>query len=192
MNPNDRLQCYPGSPWLVRQLMRKQDKARLFELHNNEVRILQTLFVHERHVKVEHADGLQALKAILPPLERRAFTLVDPSYEIKDEYVHVVNALTDAYRRFTMGVYLLWYPVIKRAYVARLENALRAGGIANILQAELTIAPESSHGMTGSGVIIINPPWTIAENLHVILPYLAAVLGRQNQGTYRIDMLAPE
>jgi 23S rRNA (adenine2030-N6)-methyltransferase len=196
MNPTDELRWYPGSPWLVRQLMRTQDKARLFELHNNEAHNLETLFAKDRHIKVEHADGLQAIKAILPPLERRALLLMDPSYEIKDDFSHVVTALKDAYRRFAVGVYLLWYPVIHRAYVTRLENDLRRSGISNILQAELAVRPESSQGMTGSGVIVVNPPWTLEENLREILPYLAELLGQASlnarPGKHRLQTLVPK
>ena len=196
MNPTGELRWYPGSPWVVRQLMRKQDKARLFELHNNEIHNLRTLVAKERNIKVEHADGLQMIKAILPPLERRALTLIDPSYEIKDDFVRVVTTLKDAYRRFAMGVYVLWYPVINRTYITRLESDLRRSGIRNILLAELTFAPASTQGMSGSGVIVINPPWTLPDSLQEMLPYLAGLLGSIQQNTehgkYRIDTLVPE
>ncbi|WP_455210460.1 23S rRNA (adenine(2030)-N(6))-methyltransferase RlmJ [Kaarinaea lacus] len=205
MNPSGELRWYPGSPWLVQQLMRKHDKARLFELHNNEVHNLQTLFAKERNIKVEHADGLQAIKAVFPPLERRSITLIDPSYEIKDDFARVTNALQDAYRRFAVGVYMLWYPVIHRAYITRLENNIRNSGIRNVLLAELTVRPESTTGMTGSGIIVINPPWTLHDSLQEFLPYLTEVLGSASQpvnsgsydnygilGNYRLQTLIPE
>ncbi len=196
MNPSGELQWYPGSPWLVQQLMRRQDKARLFELHNNEIQNLQRLFAKEPNINVQHADGLQELKAILPPMERRALTLIDPSYEIKEDFVRVVGALKDAYKRFAVGVYMLWYPVINRDYITRLEKELSGSGVRNVLLAELTVRPESEPGMRGSGIVVINPPWTLQENLQQILPYLARLLGSTNQnafrGNYRLQTLVPE
>ena len=196
MNPNGELQCYPGSPWLVRQLMRPQDKARLFELHSNEIQNLEKLFEKDPNVHVQHSDGLQALKAILPPLERRAITLIDPSYEIKQDFIHVVGAIKEAHRRFAIGVYMLWYPVIHRAYINRLENELAKSGVRNILLGELTVKSESEQGMRGSGIVVVNPPWTLQENLQQILPFLAGLLGSASQnalaGNYRLFSLVPE
>jgi len=196
MNPSGELQWYPGSPWLVQQLMRQQDKARLYELHNNEIQNLQALFANIPNVKVQHADGLLELKAVLPPAERRAITLIDPSYEIKEDFARVATALVDAHRRFAVGVYMLWYPVIHRANITRLEDQLVRSGIRNILLAELTVRPDSAQGMRGSGIIVINPPWTLQENLQQILPYLAELLGSQGQnafpGKYRLQPLVPE
>ena len=196
MNPSGKLRWYPGSPYLVQQLMRKHDKARLFELHNNEVQNLQALFAKERNIKVEHTDGLQAIKAVFPPQEGRAVTLIDPSYELKEDFIRVANALKEAHRRFAVGVYMLWYPVIHRAYITRLENDLRSSGMRNILLAELMVKPEQTPGMTGSGIIVINPPWTLPENLQQILPYLADVLGSADQSVnlanFRLRTLVPE
>jgi len=196
MNPDGELRHYPGSPWLMQQLLRKQDKARLYELHNQEIHALQSLFAGVRNVKVEHADGLQALASILPPVERRALVLIDPSYEIKDDFRRVVDTLSQAYRRFPGGVYLLWYPVIQRSFITRLEEDLRASGMRDVLLAELCIAPDSAQGMIGAGVIAVNPPWTLRASLQELLPYLADVLGRARaparQGTYRIETLAAE
>jgi 23S rRNA (adenine2030-N6)-methyltransferase len=190
MNPDSELHWYPGSPWLFRQLMRKQDKARLFELHPSEGVNLQNLFADERKVKVDNRDGLQALKALLPPLEHRAFVLIDPSYETKSDFKTVVNTLKEAYRRFASGVYMLWYPVIQPVYTRQLEDGFRNSGIKNILQAELITA--DAPGMKGSGIIVINPPWILQDQLQNILPYLVEHLGFNNKGHYRIETLAAE
>lgn len=190
MNPVGELRWYPGSPWLFQQLMRKQDRARLFELHAAELQNLQNQFIHERKIKIDNSDGLQALKAILPPPEHRALVLIDPSYEVKTDFKLVVSALKDAYRRFATGMYLLWYPEILRFYTDQLENGFRSSGIRNILLAELTVAP--GPGMTGSGMIVINPPWTLKEQLQNCLPYLTKLLRQDQKGRYRLEMLVPE
>jgi len=191
MNPAAELRWYPGSPWLFRQVMRKQDRAHLFELHPNEFLHLQNEFIGERRIKIDNSDGLQALKAILPPLEHRALVLIDPSYEVKSDFKLVVSALIEANRRFASGVYLLWYPEIQRVYdTNRLESALRTSGIRNILLAQLTVAPGS--GMTGSGMIVINPPWILKEQLQNVLPYLAEHLGHEGKSKHRVEMLVAE
>jgi 23S rRNA (adenine2030-N6)-methyltransferase len=190
INPSGELRWYPGSPWLVRQLIRYQDIALLFELQSHEVRCLQDWFTNERNIKIANTDGLQALNAILPPTKHYALVLVDPSYEMKKDFKLGVSAVKAAYHRFTTGVYLLWYPVTQREYIDRLENGMRNSGIPNILSAELTVA--SDRGMSGSGMIILNPPTVLKEQLRAILPYLARQLGRQNKGNYRIEMLASE
>jgi 23S rRNA (adenine2030-N6)-methyltransferase len=164
--------------------MRNFDKACLFEWHNDEVRNLQGLFATEPNFQVQHTDGLHTIKAICPPLEGRALTLIDPSYETKNDFVRVVNVLKNTVRRFATEIYLLWYPVIDRAYVTRLESDLRQTGIPNMLLAELTVKPESVSSMAGSGVIIINPPRTLQENLQEILPYLAERLAPACQNTH--------
>lgn len=190
INSAAELRWYPGSPWLFRQLMRKQDKGRLFELHSGEFLNLQKLFAGERSIKIDNSNGLQALKALLPPAEHRALVLIDPSYEIKDDFELVVDALKEAHRRFASGVYLLWYPDIQRAYTVKLENSLRASGIRNILLSELTVA--AGPGMRGSGMIVINPPWILKEQLQDTLPYLARLFAGDDKGKYRLETLAGE
>jgi 23S rRNA (adenine2030-N6)-methyltransferase len=190
MNLASELRWYPGSPWLFRQLMRKQDKARLYELHSSEFLNLQNLFAHEQNVKIENADGLQSLKSVLPPLERRALVLIDPSYEVKSDFVLVIKALKESYRRFASGVYLLWYPVLQQSYTAQLERGLRDSGIRDILLVELIVA--MGPGMTGSGMIVVNPPWLLKNQLGSVLPYLAKRLGNENTAKFRIETLAEE
>lgn len=192
VNPDGTLHHYPGSPWLAVSRLRTQDRARLFELHPNEFAQLQQLFAGDRRVRTEQADGFRALHAVLPPAERRAVILVDPPYEVKTDYRTVVQALAGAHRKFATGVYLLWYPVLARAPVRRLEQDLIATGIRNILLAELCIAPDAPQtGMTGSGMIVINPTWQLAEALQTLLPYLQRILAAPG-GTWRLLYLVDQ
>ncbi len=192
LNPNRRLQHYPGSPWLAAELLRPRDKARLFELHPAEFEALGSLFHGDRRVKVEQQDGFQALPGLLPPAQRRALVLIDPPYEVKQDYLTVVRALQAAWQRFPTGLYLLWYPVVQRTSIDRLERELTASGVRDVLLAELAVAPAGRGGMHASGLIIINPPWTLASQLQGLLAFLATTLGRQGQGSYRLETLVAE
>ncbi|MBI3187366.1 MAG: 23S rRNA (adenine(2030)-N(6))-methyltransferase RlmJ, partial [Gammaproteobacteria bacterium] len=164
LNPQGELNEYPGSPWLAQFMLREQDRARLFELHTKEYQLLSALFARDKQIKTELRDGFQALSAVLPPPERRAVILVDPPYEVKADYQTVIESLKTAHKKFSTGVYLLWYPVVNRKYVNSIERELIDSGIRNILLAELAIGPDAEDaGMTASGMIVINPPWQLHE-----------------------------
>jgi len=192
LNPRRSLQRYPGSPWLAAELLRPQDRARLFELHPAECEALRALFRADRRIKVEQQDGFNALAPLLPPPQRRALVLIDPPYEVKRDYATAVSALQAAWRRFPAGVYLLWYPVVRRASVERLERDLTSSGLRDVLLAELAVAPASGGGMQASGLIMVNPPWTLKPELESLLGFLAATLGRDGQGGYRLEVLVGE
>jgi len=192
INPTAKLRRYPGSPWIAKQLMRPCDKCRVFELHPNEVQNLRATFAGDRSVMIDNIDGYEALKSLLPPEERRAVVLIDPSYENKADFTRVVSVLQDAYRRFATGVYLIWYPVIWRKYIRQLENSLLSSGIRNILLCELLVAPDETKGLTGSGMLVVNPPWVLKDNMKVCLPYLADVLAQGNTGQFRLEMLVEQ
>jgi len=191
-NPDGQLKLYPGSPLIALELLRKQDKMRLFELHPAEFEALQSLFRSDRRVKVEQEDGFRALPSLLPPAQRRALVLIDPSYEVKQDYATVVTALQAAWRRFPTGIYLLWYPVVRRASIDRLERDLEASGMRDVLLAELSVAPAGRGGMQTSGLIIVNPPWTLKPQLPALLQFLAGTLGLEGQGSYRVEALVEE
>ena len=192
MNPTLALSQYPGSPWIARQLMRPGDKCRLYELHSSEIDNLLSCFAGDKSVIIEHGDGYAALKAQLPPRERRAVVLMDPSYEKKQDFSQVVDVLKDAYRRFATGVYMIWYPIIWRKYLRQLEDSLRNSGVRNILCCELHVASDHAIGLTGSGMVVVNPPWLLAENMRSCLPYLADILGLDHDGHYRLEMLVDQ
>ncbi len=194
MNPAAELRYYPGSPWLAEGLLRGQDRARLYELHPADQRLLAaTMAQSDKRVQLCKADGFHALKADLPPLEKRGLILIDPPYEIKTDYTTVVKAVQAGYQRFATGIYAIWYPVVQRATVDDLEQAFQASGIRAILQCELNVRADSTeYGMTGSGMLVINPPWQLADQLGAALPWLVDCLAQDSAANGRVRMLVGE
>jgi 23S rRNA (adenine2030-N6)-methyltransferase len=187
-----KLQRYPGSPWFAQQLLRASDRMALHELHPADFGQLQKAFAADRRCRVRAEDGFQACLALLPPAERRALVLIDPPYELKEDYQRVVDTLLGAHQRFATGSYALWYPVVERRRIDRLEKALAASGIRRILLLELGIAADHpGHGMTASGMILVNPPFSLATEMAPVLDYLARTLGA-GHGHQRIVELACE
>jgi 23S rRNA (adenine2030-N6)-methyltransferase len=185
-NGGDALQRYPGSPWLARELLRPSDDLFLFELHPNEHRALKKSCDADRRVKVLRDDGLTASIGLVPPPSKRALTLVDPSYEVRDEHRAVIAAVAKLHARFATGVVAIWYPVIERRWVERYERALRATGIAPIATYELCVARErSGGGLVGSGMFVVNPPWQLDEELDDALPWLAERLALDAGAAHR-------
>ncbi|MDA0824026.1 MAG: 23S rRNA (adenine(2030)-N(6))-methyltransferase RlmJ [Proteobacteria bacterium] len=184
---------YPGSPMIALRLLRDHDRAWFYELHSTDSRLLSENVAHDRRVKVMSSDGFDGLLSLLPPVSKRALIVIDPAYEIKSDYAEVVHTLRDAHRKFTTGTYALWYPVIERERIERLVRALEATKIPNIQRFELCVRPDSlNDGMTGAGMIVINPPWTLMATMHVLLPRLVAVLGQEPGADYKADTIAAE
>jgi 23S rRNA (adenine2030-N6)-methyltransferase len=192
LNPPQKLLHYPGSPWIAAQCVRSSDSLYLFELHPTDAQHLRENFQHHKRVHINQQDGLKGLSGLLPPSTRRAVTLIDPSYELKSDYNDVITTLCKAHKRLANGTYLLWYPVITRQRVTTLLRDLQQSGIPDILQLELCIsADHDGLGMTGSGLFIINPPWTLAQQMRALLPWLQQQLA-QADGHYTICQITPE
>lgn len=190
-NSGNKLNAYPGSPWFAQHLLREHDRLFLSELHSNEIVLLRNNFKADKRINVRNEDGLKLCLSLLPPKEKRALVLIDPSYEIKTEYQQVVDTLIHAHKRFASGCYALWYPMVERAKMTRMEKNLQRSGIRNILLLEIGIAADNSGGMTASGMIVINPPWQLADRMKSILPYLAQQLGG-DAGNFRLQQLVSE
>jgi 23S rRNA (adenine2030-N6)-methyltransferase len=186
-NGGEELVRYPGSPWLAREVLRGGDSVYLFELHPAEHRTLVRDTAADRRVKVLRADGLEECIGLVPPPERRGLLLVDPSYEIDGEQRRVVATLANAHRRFATGVFAVWYPVIDLRSAERFERAVRAAGIAPLQVYELHVTPPArGTGLTGSGMIVVNPPWKLRAEMAIALPWLATTLGIEGGGSSRI------
>jgi 23S rRNA (adenine2030-N6)-methyltransferase len=193
LNPDGRLRFYPGSPRLVRHLLRADDRMVLCELHPQEHAHLKREFAGDRQVAVHLQDGYLALKAFLPPVERRGLVLIDPPYEEPDELTRVAEALVAAYTRWSGGVYAVWYPIKTLPPVAALHRALRASGMRKLLMAELSpYAQDSALRMNGCGMVIANPPWHFDKTLEPLLPQLATLLRQDSVGSHRLEWLAME
>lgn len=183
---------YPGSPQLVRRLIRNQDRMQLSELHSTDFSSLQQLFAGDKLVSVEKEDGLQTLLKKLPPIQRRGLILIDPSYEVKGDYRSVIDSLIKAYQHFATGSYALWYPVIDRNVTETMLKRLTDSGIRRQLRIEHCIQTDGAvRGMTGSGMLLINPPWQLEEQANSLLPWLNLLL-TDNQGHWQIVWQVPE
>lgn len=190
INPDGQLRHYPGSPWFAHTLLREQDKLKLFELHTSDHPLLAQMFHHAgRRVQVQPIDGHAGLKALLPPPPRRALTLIDPAWENKQEYRQILTTLQDSLKRFPTGIYALWYPQLARPESRQIPDKLKTLPIQNWLHVTLSVTnPDATTpGMAGSGLFILNPPWTLAASLQKTLPWLAAVLGQDERAGYRIE-----
>ncbi|MCF7519627.1 23S rRNA (adenine(2030)-N(6))-methyltransferase RlmJ [Pseudoalteromonas sp. L21] len=191
-NQQGDLDFYPGSPKIAEHFLRRQDKGWFFELHPRDLELLQNNMQGKRSIRVRGENGFQGLVGLLPPASRRACVLIDPPYEIKADYDTVVNTITKAYKRFATGTYMIWYPVVDRERIDRMEAGLIDSGVRNIQLFELaTEADTEVHGMTASGMIVINPPWKLKQTMDAILPELVELLA-QNSGFYRSEQLVDE
>ncbi|AAU38583.1 23S rRNA (adenine(2030)-N(6))-methyltransferase RlmJ [[Mannheimia] succiniciproducens] len=187
------LRYYAGSPLIAAQMLRPQDRGLLVELHPTDFPLLRNNFKEFKNISVKRDDGFQQVKATLPPKERRGLVLMDPPYEMKEDYDLVVNTIVEGYKRFATGVYAVWYPVVLRQQSKRIVKGLEASGIRKILQIELAVRPDSDQrGMTASGMIVINPPWQLEAQMKKILPYLTNVLVPEGTGSWSVNWIAPE
>jgi len=183
-NKSGRLTHTPGSPLIIQECLRPDDRLRAFEMHPSDIGPLQlSIKGSPRQVKAERKDGFQQLRALLPPAARRGHVLIDPPYEMRDDYKHVITALREGLDRFATGVYLLWYPIIGRFQVERLLRQISTLPIKTVLHATLTVRGPLSDGLglQGSGMVVINPPFGLKPALEDTLPYLAKTLGQDNR-----------
>lgn len=189
-NNGTDLTQYPGSPWISGHCTRHADPLRFFELHPSDAPLLaQTLRFAQKRTQITQADGLTGLKALMPPAARRAAVLIDPAYEDKTDYGKVISTLRDALQRFATGTYVLWYPLLARREAVELPERLLKLGAGNWLHVTLSTQPPATDGlgMTGSGLFVINPPWTLPAMLEDTLPWLAEQLGADGHGSYTLD-----
>jgi 23S rRNA (adenine2030-N6)-methyltransferase len=204
MNPHGKLRYYPGSPYCAEQVARQQDRLRLFELHPSDNKILEDNFrkleahaaaqgehsnVRGKRVMIQKSDGFSGLKALLPPPSRRGLVLIDPPYEVKDDYRLVVTTLRDALTRFATGTYAVWYPVLQRMESRQLPEKLKRLPGNGWLNVSLSIGMPSpdGFGLHSSGMFIINPPWTLEKTLKECMPYLVSVLGKDSAAGFILE-----
>ena len=191
-NPDGALTQYPGSPAFAQMLLRAQDQLRLFELHPTDHRILASYLGAVRGAEVYDKDGFDGLKGQVPPTTRRGVVLMDPSYEGNADYGRVIASLRDAITRFSEGVYVVWYPQVSKLEAAQLTKRLEALAPKGWLHARLTVQQPDSmgFGLAGSGVFVINPPYTLHAELLEVMPYLTEVLGQYDGANYLLEQRA--
>jgi len=189
---SDELSLYPGSPGIARQFTRRQDSAHLFELHPSDIEHLKEYSQRWNKSHVKQSDGYQGVLGLVPPPNRRGVVLIDPPYELKEDYLKAVRTIVNAYKKFATGTYILWYPVVKRELVEQMQDAFTKSEVRNLLQVEYCQqADTQEYGMTGAGLFIVNPPWQLTSQLAEILPYLKDKLG-SSASQYSVKQLITE
>lgn len=183
----EKLDSYPGSPLFAASLLREQDRLRLFEMHPQDSELLKNNFKSDRRAIVAASDGFDGLKALLPPPTKRALVLIDPPYELKEDYARVVKSLQDALRRFATGTYAVWYPLLPRADAARLPQQLAALPVPWQRMELRVTKPEGEFGMYGSGMFVLNPPWLLRDQMQIVLPLLRDSLGEPGSSDFLLE-----
>jgi 23S rRNA (adenine2030-N6)-methyltransferase len=191
LNSSGRLRAYPGSPAIVQNFLRAQDRLIACELEPRVANALRRALRGDPRAKAITMDGWTALGAYVPPKERRGLVLVDPPFEQTDEFIRLSNELAAAHRKWPTGIYLLWYPIKDREAPDGLARRLRKLGMLNVLRSELMIGPSSSDsGLIGSGLVLINPPYKLDLELRTHLPELGRIFS--SRAASRLDWLVQE
>ena len=190
-NKNNSLEFYPGSPKVAEGFLRADDKLRLFELHPSDYKLLAENFrgqnLRLRQTKIDMQDGFAGIKACLPPPSKRALVLIDPPYELKDDYQRVVDCIKDSLKRFATGTYLIWYPLLQRPEPAQMIEKLSHLS-QNWLHVSMSIHEPSGdgYGMHGSGMFVINPPFILPKILEEAMPVLTQLLSLDETADFQI------
>ncbi|TIY03249.1 MAG: 23S rRNA (adenine(2030)-N(6))-methyltransferase RlmJ, partial [Mesorhizobium sp.] len=191
LNSEGGLKKYPGSPLIARHLMRKQDRLSAIELHRQDAAKLRALFAGDFQTRVIELDGWLALRAHLPPKEKRGLVLVDPPFEEECEFDRLVDGLRKAHKRWPGGIYALWYPVKDRKAVIAFRKALVQSGVPKLLDIGFEIRPPSAEpSLDGSGMVVVNPPFTLERELRTLLPALHKLLVVGKPAHWTLEWLA--
>jgi 23S rRNA (adenine2030-N6)-methyltransferase len=183
---------YPGSPQIAADLLRADDRLILMELHNREVRELRKNLGKDPRVGIHHRDGFEGLIGLVPPQPARGMVLMDPSYEVVEDYTKAVDVLTAAHARWATGIYMLWYPILSRQrdQSRLMRKRLQACRFGNLLLVELKIREQQEEfGMCGSAIAIANAPWQFAEQLRTVMPKLKAALAEDPAAGWKVELL---
>lgn len=194
LNERGSLRIYPGSPALTRAFLRADDRLIACEVEPKAAAQLERHLRNDGRIKAIAIDGWSAMTAYVPPPERRGLVLVDPPYEEEADFHRLSHTLGLAHRKWATGIYALWYPIKGRGEADALAKRVRKLGISKVLRAELLVSPvKDQTRLNGSGLIVVNPPWTLEGELQALLPVLAQLLAREpGAGSIRIDWLAGE
>jgi 23S rRNA (adenine2030-N6)-methyltransferase len=190
-NAAGALRVYPGSPLIAKARLRPQDRLIACELEPRAAASLKNALRGDPRIKVLAIDGWIAIKANVPPKERRGLVLIDPPYEEASDFDRLVEALGEAHRKWPTGIYMLWYPIKERAAPDALARRLRRLGVAKVLRSEIMLAPPGADaGLAGSGLIVVNPPHTLARDLDILLPVFVRMFSPR--GAQRLDWIVGE
>lgn len=190
-NPDGQLRWYPGSPQIMAELLREQDRMILSELHPEDADTLRQYFAPQAEIAVHQRDGYELPKAFLPVAEKRALWLLDPPFEKTDDLQRCVAAVQQAITRMRQTVIAIWYPIKDQRLLKDFYQGIADSGVPKALRVELNVRPADNQlGLNGSGMMLINPPWPIWEELEQVLPWLSQELAQSGGGSWRMDWLA--
>ena len=193
LNPDGKLRYYPGSPLIAKRLLRPVDRMVLVELNKSDHEVLGNVFALEKRVAVQNMDAYQALKAYLPPVERRGLVLVDSSFDVARELERITRALKQAYARFGTGVYAVWYPLMEPAAMRDFLGSVERSGMRKVLRMEIVVRERDESGIIpGCGMLVVNPPWRFDGEAKTIVKWLATKLVVSGKGQALVDWLVPE
>jgi len=185
--------AYPGSPWLCRHAMRPDDRLIAAELHEHTHKKLVQAIGRDPRCKALAIDGWNVLRGNVPPKERRGLVLIDPPFEEKDEFATMESELIAAHRKWPTGIYALWYPVKDKLAVANLLAGINQAGIGRLLRLEIDVdRPEAAGGLSATGMLIVNPPWMLADEAQIILPALTERLAQGPRPRYLCEPIRPD
>jgi 23S rRNA (adenine2030-N6)-methyltransferase len=195
-NPKGELKAYPGSPLIARALLRPQDRLTACEIEPVARKQLIDALRRDTQARVVDLDGWLALPAFVPPNERRGLVLIDPSFEAKDEFARLTKGFSEAFAKWPTGSYLIWYPVKTRRATDELARSVAAAvattrPAGKCLRLEFSVAPQETGGLVSTGLLMVNPPWTLAGELKSILPELERPLGQGGAGRFRLETPKP-
>ncbi len=186
---------YPGSPTIARRFCRPEDSIVLMELHNAEIDVLRGNVGNDGRVHIHHRDGFDGLTALTPPDPRRGIALMDPSYEVAEDYDRAAAAILESNKKWPTGTFLLWYPILDRRLPERqrMIDRFLSAGIPGTLRIELIVgaSDEQGFGLAGSGLLILRPPWRLAEEATEAMPWLANTLGEPGRAEASVEWLIP-
>src|SRR5690606_15498999 len=190
-NPDGELGLYPGSPQLAAAALRAHDRLILSELHPEDAATLREHFAADDRVAVHQRDGYELPRAFLPVAEKRALWLLDPPFEKADDLERCVAEVQAAVQRMRQTIIALWYPIKDERDLRDFYRRMGDAGLPKVLRIELGVRPMDTRlGLNGSGLMLVNPPWPLWEQLEETLPWLASALAQSGGGSWRMDWLA--
>ncbi|KZL21587.1 Ribosomal RNA large subunit methyltransferase J [Pseudovibrio axinellae] len=193
LNPGGGVHFYPGSPEIACMLARKQDRLTLTELHPEDFEELKNNYGGDKKVKVIALDAWLALGSFLPPKERRGVVLIDPAFEVEDEFDRLADGIIRGWKRWQTGIFAIWYPVKSHRTVDQLVATLKEAGIRNTIKLELSAGQVSSdQPMKSSGMLVINPPWTLTKDMNAALPWLCQTLSQGKGAKWSVEQVITE
>ncbi|MGK5093353.1 23S rRNA (adenine(2030)-N(6))-methyltransferase RlmJ [Deltaproteobacteria bacterium TL4] len=195
LNHEESLVWYPGSPMVAAFMSRPQDVLQLMELHSTEFEILKANLGGKRGVSLYHRDGFQSLIGLTPPKVKRGIVLIDPAYEDKKEYALIARTVTEVHKKWSAGIFIIWYPLLANAIdrSSILMDSFQQSGLRKILRSELWVAKAAPDwGMHGSGILVVNPPWHLNEQMQNLCNHLTPLLAQETEAGYRVEWLVPE